>query len=369
MKNWIILDRDGTLIKEKNYLHDPDEAELLPGAGPGLRLLALSGYRFAVVTNQSGIGRGYYSEDDMRSVHRRIDEMLAEYGVYIEGWFHCPHRPDEKCGCRKPGTGLVRLAEERLGFEAEDIAFVIGDKESDMELAMALQAPSVLLMTGYGAEEYARGARGSLNCAGMYEAAERIASMENEDFGKIFSCNVEKHVEAARAMDAVAPDVCAAACAVVSAFRSGGRLLLCGNGGSAADAQHIAAELSGRYLKERRALDASALSCNTSAVTAVGNDYGYEEIFARQVEAHGKSGDVLIAISTSGKSANVLKAVEHAKSMGLYTIAMTGAEGGPLASAADAAIRVPSSSTPRIQELHILAGHALCEMVERALFS
>lgn len=171
---WIILDRDGTLIREKNYLHEPEEAELVPGAAEGLRLLAEAGYRFAVVTNQSGIGRGYYTEKDMCAVHKRIEEMLAEHGVRVEGWFHCPHVPEENCGCRKPERGLVDRAAAALGFELSEIAAVIGDKECDIMLAKTLEVPSVLVMSGYGRAEYAKGARGDLNCEDMREAARQI---------------------------------------------------------------------------------------------------------------------------------------------------------------------------------------------------
>lgn len=367
MSRWVILDRDGTLIEEKDYLHDPKEAVLVAGVADGLRKLAAAGYRFAVVTNQSGIGRGYYSEDDMRAVHTRIDELLYAEGVKIDGWYHCPHRPEENCDCRKPKLGLIEKAALGLGFEFSDVAAVIGDKKCDIMLAQALGTTSVLVMSGYGAAEYANGVRGCLNCEDMMEAARRIMEMEDKmsKRNEIFKNNVGDHLRAVTCMAALEEAVCAAAEKITEALITGGRLFLCGNGGSAADAQHIAAELSGRYLKERRALDASALSCNSSALTAIGNDYNYAEIFARQIEAHGRRGDLLVAISTSGNSANVLEAVYRAKEFGIFTIGLTGGDGGKLREAADMTICVPSSFTPRIQEMHILIGHVLCEMVER----
>jgi len=159
-----------------------------------------------------------------------------------------------------------------------------------------------------------------------------------------------------------------AALQIVKAFRAGGKVMFCGNGGSAADAQHLAAEFTGRYLKERRALPALALHTNTSAVTAIGNDYGFDLVFARQVEALGKEGDVTVGISTSGNSPNVLRALEAAKSKSIYTVALTGASGGKMKDVADCAIRIPSEETPRIQECHILTGHIICEIVEEMLF-
>jgi D-sedoheptulose 7-phosphate isomerase len=155
---------------------------------------------------------------------------------------------------------------------------------------------------------------------------------------------------------------------IVESLRAGGKVLFFGNGGSAADAQHLAAEFTGRYLKERRALPALALHANTSSLTAIGNDYGFEFVFARQLEALGKEGDVAIGISTSGNSANVLRAMESAKAKKIYTVALVGASGGAMKKLADCALCMPSDETPRIQECHILTGHLICEIVEQMLF-
>jgi len=167
--------------------------------------------------------------------------------------------------------------------------------------------------------------------------------------------------------DSVFQDAVArAAMQIVTTLRGGGKVLFCGNGGSAADAQHLAAEFTGRYLKERRALPALALHANTSSLTAIGNDYGFDLIFSRQLEALGKEGDVLVGISTSGNSRNVLRAMEVAKSKSIYTIALTGS-GGQMKDLADCAISIPSNETPRIQECHILTGHIICEIAEEML--
>jgi D-sedoheptulose 7-phosphate isomerase len=155
---------------------------------------------------------------------------------------------------------------------------------------------------------------------------------------------------------------------LVQAFRSGNKILLCGNGGSAADSQHIAAEFVGRFKRERQSLPAIALTTDSSILTAVGNDYGYEQVFSRQVEGIGQKGDVLIAISTSGNSKNVLEAVRAAKSRGITSVGFTGARGGTLKAAADLCFQAQSSETPHIQEVHITALHALSEVVEDLLF-
>lgn len=155
---------------------------------------------------------------------------------------------------------------------------------------------------------------------------------------------------------------------VIRAFRSGNKVLLFGNGGSAADAQHIAAEFVGRYYLDRPALPAQALTVNTSSLTAIGNDYAFDQIFSRQIEAFGQAGDVAIGISTSGNSRNVIEALRVAKRKDMVAVGMTGESGGQLKAEVDYCICVPSRDTPRIQEAHILVGHVLSELVEQAIF-
>jgi len=155
---------------------------------------------------------------------------------------------------------------------------------------------------------------------------------------------------------------------LIRAYRAGKKVILFGNGGSAADAEHIAAELAGRYYMDRKPLPAEALTVNTSILTAIANDYGFEQIFARQVEALGNPGDIAIGISTRGNSPNVIEGIRVAKRKGMITIGLTGADGGQLKNEVDYCICVPSKDTPRIQEAHILIGHIWCELIERALF-
>jgi len=161
--------------------------------------------------------------------------------------------------------------------------------------------------------------------------------------------------------------IAAVAEAVLKSMQQGQKLLLFGNGGSAADAQHIAAEFVGRFAIERAALPASALSVNTSCVTAIGNDYGFDRVFSRQIEAFGKPGDVAMGISTSGNSPNVLLGLAKAKELGLRTVALTGDSGGKMKGVADYCICAPSNETARIQECHILIGHTIAELVEKAI--
>ena len=169
------------------------------------------------------------------------------------------------------------------------------------------------------------------------------------------------------AADALAPIVSLAAQRLCTAMAAGHTVLVCGNGGSAAESQHFAAELTGRFTRERAAWPALALTVDTSALTAIGNDYGFDRIFARQVEAYGRPGDVLLAISTSGRSPNVVAAAESARARGLAVIALTGPEAGPLGTLADEVLAVPAAVTARVQEVHLTLLHVLCDEIERAL--
>ena len=173
--------------------------------------------------------------------------------------------------------------------------------------------------------------------------------------------NVKQLAEQADVIAKIA-DIC------TQALKNGCKIMFCGNGGSAADSQHLAAEFVGRYKMERVALNSVALTVDTSILTAIGNDYGYDDVFRRQVEGLGKSGDVLIGLSTSGNSGNVLKAFEQAAAMGITTVAFTGGAGGRMKDAADVCLAVPATVTNHIQELHITSGHLICELVEKQIF-
>ena len=174
-------------------------------------------------------------------------------------------------------------------------------------------------------------------------------------------------MEVARALPELAAAVSSAVDTVYSSLAAGGLLLVAGNGGSAADAQHIAAEFTGRFLRDRRPLRAMALHVNTSSLTAIGNDYGYEHVFARELLAHARPGDVLIALSTSGNSPSILRAIEEARANKVAVIGLTGGSGGAMRTACDICLCVPTKSTPRIQEMHIMIYHAMCELLEERL--
>jgi D-sedoheptulose 7-phosphate isomerase len=184
------------------------------------------------------------------------------------------------------------------------------------------------------------------------------------DIQNILQKSVNEHISVASSVSDLLPDIGKVACILIDAFGKGNKLLIFGNGGSASDAQHIAAELVGRFIKERAGLPAVALNTDTSILTSVGNDYGYESIFSRQIEALSKPGDVVMGISTSGNSKNVVKALKIASTLNCQTVGLLGKDGGEIKEITDINIIVPSDSTARIQEMHILIGHMLCEAVD-----
>jgi D-sedoheptulose 7-phosphate isomerase len=184
------------------------------------------------------------------------------------------------------------------------------------------------------------------------------------NISEVFEQAINEHLNVIRALHEQGPVLQRIASRMSRAVLDGGTILWCGNGGSAADSQHMAAELVGRFLRERRALPSIALTTNSSIVTAIGNDYGYEHVFRRQIESLCTPRDVVVGLSTSGKSRNVFLALETAKSIGAFTVAFTGQGGGTMADIADETLRIASQETPRIQEGHILCGHMLCDYIE-----
>jgi phosphoheptose isomerase len=377
MKPYIVLDRDGTVIVDKNYLASPDQVQLLPNAAAGLRRFHEMGYGLVLLTNQSGVGRGYFGEAAVNAVHRRLNELLTQEGIHLDGVYFCPHAPENECSCRKPRTGLFERAAAELDLDPA-ASIVIGDKPCDIDLGRSVGLTTVLVRTGYGAK-YGDGAIvPDFVADDLLNASEVVANHKNAT-GALFpgaSLRFRHHfAESVRTKQRVVAEceaeILAAASTVAGALRQGNKILLCGNGGSAADCQHIAAEFVSVLTQDflRPGLPAIALTTDTSILTASANDFGFEGVFRRQVQALSKPGDVLVGISTSGNSENVLRAIHYGRENELRTIVLTGAAGGKLAGAADIVIRVPSSLTMHIQEAHIAIGHVICDLVERTLFS
>lgn len=367
----VILDRDGVLNEELprgSYVADPKDFHWLPGALPALATLRASGVRISVATNQSGIGRGEMSELDLASVHERMREDAALACGTIDAIYCCPHAPDTPCSCRKPLPGLIERAINRSGI-CKSHTLVVGDAERDLEAAGAAGTRAALLRTGKGSgSEAAARARGIPVFEDLAQLAEELSRQRRDEvIGRLLT-TFEEHVALVRqSMDAVLPSLAECIEIARECLRRGGKLLACGNGGSAADAQHFVAELVGRFEASRRAFPAIALAADPSSFTAISNDFGFEQVFARQVEAFARGGDLLIALSTSGNSRNVVQAALAAHAAGCLVIAFTGRSGGELFRHADRAVRIPADSVARIQEIHGMCLHALAQGVDSVL--
>ena len=379
----MVLDRDGTIIFERHYLSDPSEVQLLPGSAAGLRSMRELGLGTIVITNQSAIGRGMINEAQLDLIHKRFCELLEQEGVFLDGIYFCPHLPEEGCDCRKPAPALLRSAAQELNFDPGE-SFVIGDKVCDIELGRRVGATTILVRTGYG-EHFEKGEVPQPDFAvnDLKEAAKVMKEIVGKDNRSLqrqpdikWSCDrARMHLlESAEIKRKIAENglekIVEGASLIARALQNGGKLLLCGNGGSAADCQHMAAEFVSLLTRDfsRPGLKAIALTTDTSLLTAYANDFGFDGVFARQVETLGNAGDVLIGISTSGNSGNIIRAVEVAQKLKMPTIVLTG-KGGQLAKMGSVAICVPSESTQHIQESHIAIEHALCDLVECFIFS
>jgi len=382
-RRFVILDRDGTINVERHYLSGPDQLELIPGAAQGLSRMKTMGLGLVVLTNQSGLGRGFFDQVSLDQIHRRLRELLQTEGIDLDGIYVCPHTPEENCSCRKPKPGLLRLAANELSFDPQD-CFVIGDKACDIELGKRVGAKTLLVRTGYGTQFKPDASLAPDFVADdLSAAAETIRTIlsersnpEAEDLWRRWAqARVEDHLAGSMKVKKEMGEMCmgsilASANLIAEAFKAGGKVLLCGNGGSAADCQHMATEFVSRLSKDfdRPGLPAIALTTDTSLLTAFTNDSGFEGVFERQVRTLGRPGDVLIGISTSGNSGNVIRAIETAKAVKMSAIVLTGAN-GRLAEIADVAIPVPSANTQHIQEAHLLVEHVLCDLVEQHLFN
>lgn len=367
----IILDRDGVLNREAGdggWVHRPEDWAWETVALAGLRLLSDAGLRISVVTNQSGVGRGVFPAADVEAVHRHMLGEAREHGCRIDEILVCPHAPSDDCHCRKPAPGLLEQAIEASGIAAGDTV-LIGDALRDLEAAEAAGVAAVLVRTGKGRETEAQlDGRDVMTYDDLLGAARALLNDNERGANMSIQTTFEEHAEVmAAAAEELADPLEEFVELTASCLRSGHKVMVCGNGGSAADAQHLAAELVCRFAFNRRALPALALTTDTSALTAIANDLGFNRIFARQVEALARSGDLLVAISTSGRSANVIEAAREARAAGCSVVAMTGSAGGELAELADLVIAAPSEKVARIQEVHAIAVHILAESVEAAL--
>ena len=367
----VILDRDGVLNLEAphgGYVSEPQGFRWLPGALEGLARLRAAGLLVSVATNQSGVGRGIMSLAQLEAVHARMRADAQAHGGSVHAVLFCPHAPDERCACRKPQPGLIVAAVEQSGIDAAE-TLVVGDDLRDLDAARRAGVRAALVRTGKGSVAEALIRDPAVSVYDDLAALARAITATETDPRRSPSMSISEvfaeHARvAAQAGNELPPLLERAVATVHQSLQAGRTVFACGNGGSASDAQHLVAELVGRFRDERRALAAVALNADTATLTCLANDYGYERVFARQLEALGRKGDVLFAISTSGNSPNVLQAAQTARGLGCTVIVLTGAGGGKLAAHADLLIRAPSNVVARIQEIHTLCIHAICHELD-----
>ena len=350
----LFLDRDGVVNIDHGYVYKIENFKFIDGIFEFIDMFIQKNYKIFIVTNQSGIGRRYYTLKDFNTL---TDYMLDEFkkkDIKIDEVYFCPHSPEESCQCRKPSIGMVQKALKKYDIDLQN-SFMVGDKSSDIDLAINANIKNSIFI-GDSINKSA-----SLNFKSIKEA---IGYFKMEDMIKDEFMAHQKALS--DTINEIMPNIAKASKLVVDTLKNGNKILICGNGGSAGDAQHISAELTGRYKTTRKALPAIALTTDTSALTAIANDFGYDFVFSRQVEALANSGDLLLAISTSGNSKNVNLAVKSAKDLGCTTIGLSGRGGGEMRGICDENIIIPSNNTPRVQEMHILVGHIICQAVDNA---
>jgi phosphoheptose isomerase len=289
----------------------------------------------------------------------------------IDAIFFCPHSPDAQCACRKPAPGLITAAITQSGISAAN-TLVIGDAARDLEAAWSAGTRAALVRTGKGRmhEPYAA-AHGiavydDLSAFVAELASKRVIPRDGvQSLQAVFAEHARVVADAAAQL---LPTLSKCIDVARQCLRAGHKILACGNGGSAADAQHFVAELVGRYSRHRAPLPAIVLGSDSATLTAVSNDFGFDQVFARQVDAIAQRGDVLIALSTSGNSQNVINAAITARERGCTVIVLTGRNGGRLLQHAELALRVPSDTVARIQEIHELCLHALAQAIDSVAF-
>jgi D-sedoheptulose 7-phosphate isomerase/D-glycero-D-manno-heptose 1,7-bisphosphate phosphatase len=379
----VLLDRDGTIIADSGYVGSVDRVEFLDGAIDAIAALNRAGLPVAVVSNQAGVARGYYGVEDVHQVHKHMIEELAQQGAHIDLWLFCPYHPDgtvesfaRASADRKPGPGMALAAAEALGLDLTS-SWVVGDSAGDIGMAravgarplhvgpVAFPAPDVLsfpnLQTAvrHIVDDHSR----SLPSVRPSFPVRRYP--DGGSFGSAYAA------ELARAVGSVdMTQVASAAELLNDAYDREASVFACGNGGSASIANHLQCD----HVKGvRNGTDLTtrvfSLSTNIELFSAIANDHGYEMVFEYQLQSLARTGDVLIAVSSSGRSPNIVRALEWANQHGLHTIALTGFSGGAARELASVSVHVPSDNYGIIEDAHQACMHLLAQYVRQSRMS
>ena len=376
----VLLDRDGTIIADHGYVGSVDRVEFIEGAIEAIAALNRAGLPVAVLSNQAGVARGYYSIEDVDQVHKHMIEEMARQGAHIDLWLFCPYHPDgivqsfaRASADRKPGPGMALAAAEGLGLDLKS-SWVVGDSAGDIGLARAVGArPLHVGPVAFPAgdvlsfPDLAAAVRHIVNdhTRGRPRLAPSFPAHQYPDGGSFGS---DYTAELARALGSVdMASVTAAAELVNEAYDRDASVFACGNGGSASIANHLQCD----HVKGvRNGTDLTtrvfSLSTNIELFSAIGNDHGYDMVFEYQLQSLARTGDVLIAISSSGRSPNIVRALDWANRNGMQTIALTGFSGGAARELASVSVHVHSDNYGIIEDAHQACMHLLAQYVRQS---
>jgi len=375
----VLLDRDGTIIADDGYVGSVDRVRFLEGAAEAVAALNRAGVPVVVVTNQAGVARGYYGIDDVHRVHDHMAAELARKGAHVDLWLFCPYHPDgtvqpfaRASADRKPGPGMALAAAQALDLDLTS-SWVIGDSAADIGLARAVGARLAYLgASGFPAPDV-------LSFADLRAAVRHILECDPHDApGRMRSFPAWQYLDGATFGSAYAGELAAAFATIDTAelskaadvlndaYERGAAVYACGNGGSASIANHLQCDhvkgvRNGTGLTNR----VFSLSTNVELFSAIANDLGYDSVFEYQLQSVARPGDVLIAISSSGRSPNIVRAVRWANDNGMHTIALTGFGGGPAKESASVSVHVRSDNYGIVEDAHQACMHLLAQYVRQ----
>jgi D-sedoheptulose 7-phosphate isomerase/D-glycero-D-manno-heptose 1,7-bisphosphate phosphatase len=385
-RSGVLLDRDGTIIVDSGYVGSVDRVEFIDGAIEAIAELNAAGVPIAVVTNQSGVARGYYGVEDVHAVHAHIARELARRGAHIDMWLFCPYHPDgvvtafaRASDDRKPSPGMAVAAAQALDLDLST-SWVVGDRRADVDLARAVGARPILV----GAESEDPDVRSVPDLV----AAVRVILREDRhdlpsvagvppvrfpahryESANIFARDYAHEIESALATVDVG-EIDRAAKILDAAYDRDAAVFACGNGGSASIANHLQCDhLKGVRIGTDLRTRVVSLSSNVELLSAVANDVGYDSVFEFQLQSQARAGDVLVVISSSGRSPNIVKALEWATANGLQTIALTGFDGSPARELASVSIHVRCNNYGIVEDVHQACMHLLAQYVRQSRMS
>jgi histidinol-phosphate phosphatase family protein len=387
----ILLDRDGTIIVDHGYVGSVDRVEFIDGAAEAIARFNRAGIPVAVVTNQAGVARGRYAVDDVHLVHKYIAAHLAEHGAHIDLFLFSPYHPDgvveaysRASADRKPGPGMAQAAARALGLDLA-ASWVVGDRPEDLGLAEAIGASAVYLGPD-GAERAGVHPFPSLAAAAPFilehitmstvsdlrdltppadDTVAKFPAVPYESAATYFGAYAAEMARVASSVEAAA--VARAAAVLLDAYTREATVFSCGNGGSASIANHLQCDHTKNVGKSTDLLPrVMSLSVNVEVLTAIANDHGYADVFTHQLQSQSRPGDVLVAVSSSGRSANIVTALRWARDHGLHTIALTGFDGGEARTIADVSIHVNGTNYGVIEDLHQAIMHALAQYIRQS---